>query len=382
MRVIFLTHNYPRRQGDLPGSFLHPLALALRAAGVDLRVVAPSDHGRGGQEALDGIPVRRVRYAPASWERLAYTGRMQEALRSPGGLLALAGLWRALRAGVQAEAAGARGPVVVHAHWWFPAGLAAPPGLPAVVTLHGTDGRLLARGLGRRLGRYVLQRAAVVTAVSDSLARMVAESVGRTLPADCIQPMPVEVGRLQRSTGGGGIVTVARLTAQKRLSLLLDAVAGLRREGMELPVTIAGDGPERQALAAEVQRLGLTGQVHLVGHLDPSAVAALLATARLFVLPAEREGFGLAAAEALMAGVPVVACTDGGGLADLLGSFPGGRLAAPEGPALAAAIRDLLAATEAPGAAWTAGQHLRQQLAPDAVAARAIAWYRQAAAGR
>jgi hypothetical protein len=68
VRVIFLTHNYPRHPGDLPGGFLHPLALALQSAGVDISVVAPADLGRAGRERLDGIPVRRVRCAPAAWE--------------------------------------------------------------------------------------------------------------------------------------------------------------------------------------------------------------------------------------------------------------------------------------------------------------------------
>ena len=63
MRVVFVTHNYPRAPGDLAGAFLHPLAVALRQRGHDVRVVAPSDAGRGGEEEFDGVRVTRVRYA-------------------------------------------------------------------------------------------------------------------------------------------------------------------------------------------------------------------------------------------------------------------------------------------------------------------------------
>jgi len=213
VRVIFLTHNYPRHPGDLPGGFLHTLAGAIRAAGVDLRVVAPADRGTSGQDALDGVPVRRVRYAPAAWETLAYTGRLARSVTDPRGLLALAGLLRALRRGARAEAAGAPGETVVHAHWWFPSGAAAPPELPLVTTLHGTDGQLL-RGsaLARQLGRRVLGRADVVTAVSGDLARIVTATTGRMVGPEAIRPLPARLEGLRRSVRGGGVVSISRLT--------------------------------------------------------------------------------------------------------------------------------------------------------------------------
>ena len=61
VRVVFLTHNYPRAAGDIAGGFLHPLAVALSRRGVDVQVIAPSDAGKGGRDVLDGIPVARVR---------------------------------------------------------------------------------------------------------------------------------------------------------------------------------------------------------------------------------------------------------------------------------------------------------------------------------
>ena len=86
MRVVFLTHNYPRWAGDVSGAFLATLAQGLARRGVDVRVIAPSDEGRGGEDELDGIPVRRVRYASAGAETLAYRGTMQSALRAPSGI--------------------------------------------------------------------------------------------------------------------------------------------------------------------------------------------------------------------------------------------------------------------------------------------------------
>jgi len=379
VRVIFLTHNYPRYPGDLPGGFLHPLARALREAGADLRVVAPSDAGQGGTDMVDDIPVRRVRYAPAAWESLAYTGRMASALRDPRGLLAMAGMVRALRRGARAEASGATSPVLVHAHWWFPAGMAAPTELPLVVTLHGTDGRLLARsGLARAIGGRILRRAAVVSTVSGALARRVQEATGITIDAGDVQGLPLDARGLGATRGGGGIVSVARLTSQKRLHLLIEATAILRAEGRPVRLTIAGAGPEAEPLRDLVESRQLSDLVRLAGALDAAEVASLLGTADLFVLPAQAEGYGLAAAEALIAGAPVVVCQDGGGLLEIAGAEGAGRVSAATPEALARTIVDLLDDPQARAAALLAGSALRARLDPATVAQRALGWYRRA----
>jgi hypothetical protein len=85
VRVVFLTHNYPRWPGDLSGAFLATLAAGLVRRGVEVRVLAPSDEGQGGEEERDGVFVRRVRYASRRLETIAYRGTMADALRGPGG---------------------------------------------------------------------------------------------------------------------------------------------------------------------------------------------------------------------------------------------------------------------------------------------------------
>lgn len=374
MRVVFLTHNYPRHAGDLPGSFLHPLAVALRARGVDLRVVAPSDAGQGGEDVLDGVPVRRVRYAAPTRERYANSGRMLDALGSPAGLLALRSLSRNLRRAARDAAAGADG-AVVHAHWWFPAGQAAPPDLPMVLTSHGTDVRLLERWMPARiLARPVYRRARIVTAVSSHLARVISRTTGRPVGPDAVQPMPVSTEGWPWSSGGGGLLIVARLTSQKRVHLAIDALA---RGRPSLTCTIIGDGPERPGLQQRAAALGLGGRLRFLGALPFPEVLRHLAVADLAVLPARQEGLGLALAEALMCGVPIVLCRDGGGLLDL--AEPGAsRVAEPDAGSIAVAVDELLAAPDARQAARTAGAAWRERLAPATVAARFESWYRQA----
>ena len=377
MRVVFLTHNYPRHAGDVSGAFLATLAAGLRRREIDVRVVAPSDEGRGGTEELDGVPVRRVRYASARRETLAYRGTMQTALRGPAGLGALAGLWRALRRAAREELhAGAD---LIHAHWWVPAGLAVPREARMVLTVHGTDAALLRRSrLARRIARPVFHRAALVTAVSRELAGWVQNGVGRYIEPAHVHPMPVDSRGRPWTTGGGGAVVVARLSPQKRVSLAIDAVAVLISCGHELPLTIVGDGPERPALERQVERLGIESFVRFVGSVPASEVQHYLASADVMIFPAQGEGFGLAAAEALMSGVPVVACWDGGGVLDVVPESGAGRLTLPSADRMADTVLDVLADPDRLALARLVGESWRARLAPDHVAELCEGWYREA----
>lgn len=381
MRAVFLTHNYPRHPGDVAGAFLHPLAKALQQRGVDVRVVAPSDEGRGGRDELEGIPVHRVRYEDAGAETLAYRGTFASAIRTPQGLRSLARLNRALRAGALSELAGAD-EAVVHAHWWFPAGVAAPASARLVITCHGTDVRLLERSwFIRWLGRRTLRRAQVVTTVSRPWAALLERLGGVAVPSDRVQPMPVADVARPWSTGGGGVVVIGRLSEQKRVDLAIHAFAGARRRGLTLPLTIVGDGPARADLQGMVGGLGLAEAIHFAGEVPPSRVPHFLETADCCLMTAESEGLGLTAAEALMQGVPVVACRDGGGVLDVVPDAGGGRVVAPTAEAVGAALRDLLADPGSHTAAKAEGEQWRRRLSPDFVAERCLSWYRQALHG-
>jgi glycosyltransferase involved in cell wall biosynthesis len=380
VRVVFLTHNYPRWAGDVSGAFLATLAGALARRGVSVRVVAPSDQGRGGEDELDGIPVRRVRYASAGAEVLAYRGTMQAGLRAPSGLGALAGLWRALRRAAREEAGA--GADLFHAHWWVPGGMALPKGAPSVLTVHGSDAALLRRSrIARTLARPIFQRATVVTAVSRELAGWVQAGTGRFVDPGHVLPMPVDTTNHPWSVGGGGAVVIGRLVPQKRVSLAIETVAFLASCGHELPLTIVGDGPERGALERLVEKLGIRPFVHFTGAIASVDVPSYLARADLMIFPAQGEGFGLVAAEALMAGVPVVACWDGGGVLDVVPPTGAGRLTLPASEAMGDAILGLLAEHDRREMARLVGESWRARLDPDRVATIYEGWYREALGG-
>ena len=190
--------------------------------------------------------------------------------------------------------------------------------------------------------------------------------------------MPVDSRSWPWTAGGGGSVVVARLTPQKRINLAIETTAFLASCGHDLPLTIVGDGPERERLERQVERLGITAFVRFVGAVPPSEVTDHLARADLMLFPAQGEGFGLAAAEALMVGVPVVACWDGGGLLDVVPETGAGRLTLPSAEALSDATLDLLQDGDRLALARLVGESWRAKLSPEHVAQLCEGWYREA----
>lgn len=386
MRAVWITHGYPRYEGDIAGAFLERLAEALVVRGHRILVVTPSDGGSAGTSQRGGVEVHRVRYAPASWETLAHRGTLADAIRSTRGLAAFGGLVLA-QARAASMLARREGADLFHAHWWVPGGMSARVartlcGRPYVVTLHGTDVAILARSAAARLlARRVLRGAAAVTAVSSYLAERAAAVAGLDPAAVSVVPMPVQPPACAPSSGGGGVVTVGRLTRQKRVDLILDAIAHLEARGMVLGLTIVGDGVERPRLEQRARELKIDGRTRFLGRLAPAAVAAAIQHADVFAFAAEREGFGLAVAEALMLGIPVAAVRSGG-VPEIVPAEGAGRLA-PEGDseALAVAIGELLAASGSRQSALALGAVWRDRLAAASVAATFESVYRHVVTG-
>ncbi len=370
-----VSHAYPRGEGDIAGVFIERLAVALVSRGHHTTVIVPSDTGAGGRSRRRGVEVLRVRYAPAARETLAHRGTMQDATSTLPGKVAFASLVNAqARAVARIRRHGLA--QVVHAHWWVPGGVATwlarfTGGGSYLVTLHGTDVAVLESSRGARmLARRVLRGAQTITAVSSYLAQRAASLVGVDAERIVVQPMPADVEHLSRaSQGGGGVVTVGRLVAQKRVDLVLDAVARLRRQGRTVRLTVVGDGPERGNLEARARELGIDNLTKFCGSVPPAALAETIGNADVMAFPARREGLGLAAAESFMLGIPVVACMDGGGVVDVVPADGPGRVVAGDSVTeFANALDELIRSPSARSLAQERGRLLRHRLDPEYVA--------------
>ena len=99
----------------------------------------------------------------------------------------------------------------------------------------------------------------------------------------------------------------------KAPDVLIDAVAACTREGLDLRLTIVGDGKERPVLEARARALGLGPRVRFLGQLPAGeAVRAELDRADLFVLPSRQEGLPRAMVEAMARALPCIGSTVGG----------------------------------------------------------------------
>jgi glycosyltransferase involved in cell wall biosynthesis len=104
------------------------------------------------------------------------------------------------------------------------------------------------------------------------------------------------------------VLAVARMYPRKRLGDLLEAATILRRGIPDVAVRIVGAGPESARLRELHGRLGLGKSVAFLGEIPRRALAVEYAWADCFCLPSVQEGFGIVFAEAMAAGLPVVAC--------------------------------------------------------------------------
>ena len=102
------------------------------------------------------------------------------------------------------------------------------------------------------------------------------------------------------------VVFVGRLVSHKGAHVLIDALAILRDRDTVARCVIVGRGPERGALERQAAACGLSEAVQFLENLDDDELHGLVKASRVFVLPSVREGFGIAVAEALACGVPVV----------------------------------------------------------------------------
>ncbi len=137
------------------------------------------------------------------------------------------------------------------------------------------------------------------------------------------------------------VAAVGRLERERRFDVFLEAIALVRRELPACRFVIAGAGSQEGELKQLASRLGLTDALQWAGWLpDPSSV---FMRAHVYANPIPLEGFGMATAEAMAFGVPVVT-TSSGAAKELVDPGVSGHVVPPGNPAaLAEAICSLVA---------------------------------------
>jgi glycosyltransferase involved in cell wall biosynthesis len=315
LHVLLVPSYYPSTETPAAGLFMRDLARAISTRN-EVTVLAPASAASDPDEVIDGIRAIRI-----PWPR---RGTVQKLHR-------LVWLWRSLsRLGREGS------PVdVIHAHYFLTGVSAVVAGkarrLPVVVTENQsahTTGDLST--YERRLARFTYKRAARVCPVSPLLENRLRllEPRGRYEVVPDVVDIDAFAGirRQPRDARDPRILAVSNLIRRKGLDHLIEAVRLLVADGREVSLTVVGEGPERGAL--ETQAKGLP--VELVGALPRAEIAKSLQDADVFAMPSLGDPFGIAAVEALAAGVPVT-MTDAVGSADLLEPL-GARIVRPGDP--------------------------------------------------
>jgi len=342
------------------GVVRHAREILPRAA----RLLAARGGGLAVLEGRGGLPLE----LPAGVERLRSSV-------PPGSALARASLEtpRLRRALAEAQARGAPFDLVHTAHLPAPGELQVPLALLLhdLKALHSSHERRARRLVARGVVLRALRRAELVLAVSEALRREVLE-LG-AVPPERVRVVPNAADHLtpleRAPAADAPLVHVGHIERRKNLALLLHALA----HDPALPRLVLAGAPkadEDVRLRDLAARLGVSARVEFVGLLDDAGLARLYARAACAVFPSWREGFGIPALEARLAGVPV-AVSRSSALLEVAGAATP-SFEADDPPGCAAAIR---AALDTPRAALErAAEHARRYRWDDSAARLVEAW--------
>jgi glycosyltransferase involved in cell wall biosynthesis len=316
VKLVVLTTSYPRFPGDAAGRFVADAVEHVRERGVEVDVVSPLRFRHFGIAYGDGI-ANNLRRRP--W---------------------LVALVPAMLAAFSAAARrAARDADLVHAHWLAAGAAALQAGRPYVLQVWGTDVELARRA--PRLARIVLRRARLTICASTALAE-----TARFLGARRVEVIPSGVdlpAEVADEAEPPEVLYAGRLSEEKGVRELAEAAR-------DLPLVVAGDGPLRPLLP------------QALGFVPHDELGRLYGRAAVVACPSRREGFGVACAEAMAHGRPVVASAVGGLLDLVVDGETGLLVPSRDAKALRAALERLLADGELRRRLGAAGRRRAEDL--------------------
>ncbi|HEV2674595.1 MAG TPA: glycosyltransferase family 4 protein [Aliidongia sp.] len=295
MKLLHITSAFPPSIGGVE-TFVADLSAWQAANGVFATVVAGSTDGDAREEHHNGVPLHRLPFVDV-------LGR-----QDLGDIMALR---RRLASFVASQA-----PDVIHLHpvaaeMIFMRDVAKAAAVPVVTTLH-VDIAWQPAAYQTNL-RGLLARSDRIVAVS----RPMLENAAQTFPDLAGQLRLVENGMPWRDPSAdqaepAHFLYLGRLAGEKGVDIALRAVALLTDRIPALHLTIAGDGPERAALEALTEALGLGERVSFLGQVGRDRISTLMARHVALLVPSRwEEPFGLVAIEAAMAGRPAIVSISG-----------------------------------------------------------------------
>ncbi|MBT1705096.1 N-acetyl-alpha-D-glucosaminyl L-malate synthase BshA [Chryseosolibacter indicus] len=192
--------------------------------------------------------------------------------------------------------------------------------IPVVTTLHGTDITLVGKDSSYEpVVTFSINQSDGVTAVSEDLRKETYESFKITSDIEVI-PNFIDLEKFKKQKkdhfkkaicphGESLIVHTSNFRKVKRVGDVIKIFANIHKE-IPAKLLLIGDGPERARAETCCRQMGIHDDVRFLGKLE--AVEEVLSVADLFLMPSEKESFGLAALEAMACEVPVISSNTGG----------------------------------------------------------------------
>lgn len=192
--------------------------------------------------------------------------------------------------------------------------------IPVVTTLHGTDITLVGKDASYEpVVTFSINQSDGVTAVSEDLKKQTLEHFDIKREIEVI-PNFIDLQSFKKQKkdhfkkaicpdGEMLIVHTSNFRKVKRVGDVIRIFANIRKV-LPAKLLMIGDGPERSGAEAMCREMGICDDIRFLGKLE--AVAEVLSVADLFLMPSEKESFGLAALEAMACEVPVISSNTGG----------------------------------------------------------------------
>jgi glycosyltransferase involved in cell wall biosynthesis len=186
-----------------------------------------------------------------------------------------------------------------------------------------------------------LQSATAVIAVSTALGQIVEKFCSREIRIIPNLVNESEFPLKDSLDGPFSFITIADLTFEKGLHILIEAIALCRSQGITPRIEVVGKGPEEEKLKIRAEELGVAELISWKGRVNPDLISARLKNSNCLILPSRGETFGVVLVEALMSGLPVIA-TDCGGPRDIVNDLNGTLVAIDDASQLADAMKNMI----------------------------------------
>ena len=349
MHILLLPSWYPDNPQDVSGVFFRDQALALLNHGHKVGVIAPK------MRSLRTLLDRRPRSPVPAYELDCGIPTYRKEVFAALPRVPFGNYWlfrRAARDLFKKYVKRFGKPDVLHAHSLIFGGavaadLAKEYGIPMVLTEHSSGfARNTYADWQLKLAAKGIAGASLCIAVSPSLADILGEQF--PFSQDRWHWVPnVVADRFKTPTGARQkrdsirFLNLALMTENKGQFDLIEAFHRVTQDNQSTELWLAGDGPIRASLEKKAEEFDISDKVHFLGMVSPKDVPELLSKVDVMVVSSHYETFGVVAAEALMAGVPVIA-TKCGGPECIVGQGDGLLVPLKNPKALATAMQELV----------------------------------------